>query len=214
MGPRTRNGKAKSSNKKDSDKDKTWRYDGNYSTIETFKEKVLQDVEYETDLGVALLKGVILVNIISTAAKWFTKQLAPVMGKAQHAKYIISQMNTDITTTLKSELTSAIDRSTIEVIVKKLKEMKADASEEEIRTEIDNILLISSGGGRVKSLSASATKRKSTPKKAAPTKSRDDFINLICENEPQEILEARYELGKYDRIEFEEEFLDELKTAE
>ena len=196
MGPRTRNGKAKSSNKKDSDKDKTWRYDGNYSTIETFKEKVLQDVEYATDLGVALLKGVILVNIISTAAKWFTKQLVPVMGKAQHAKYIISQMNTDITPILKTELTSAIDKSTIEIITKRLREMKTNATEDEIRNEIDKILTNASGGVHFKN---PTPKRKgmSTPKKPTLTKTRDDFINLICENEPQEILETRYELGKY-----------------
>ena len=86
MGPRTRNGKAKSSNKKDTEKEKKWKYDGNYSTIETFKEKVLQDVEYKTNLGVVLLTGAIAVNIINTMAKCFTKQLAPVMGKAQHAK--------------------------------------------------------------------------------------------------------------------------------
>ena len=111
MGPRQRNGKAKSSNKKDTEKEKKWKCDGNYSTIETFKEKVLQDVEYKTDLGVVLLTGAIAVNIINTMAKCFTKQLAPVMGKAQHAKCIILEMNTDITPKLQSELTSAIDKA-------------------------------------------------------------------------------------------------------
>ena len=111
MGP-TRNGKTKSSKKKDTEKEKKWKYDGNYSTIETFKEKVKSDVEYASDLGVALLTGVIAVNIINRMAKCFTKQLAPIMGKAQHAKYIISETNTDITPQIKSELTSAIDKST------------------------------------------------------------------------------------------------------
>ena len=177
MGPK-RNGKTKSSNKKDTDNDKKWKYDGNYSTIETFKEKVKSDIEYASDLGVALLTGVIAVNIINTMAKCFTKQLAPIMGKAQHAKYIISEMKTDLTPQMKSELTSAIDRSTLEVIVKKLKEMNPDATEDEINTEIDTILHTSSGGVHFKR-PGSAKKKKSTPTKAAPTTTRHEFINLI-----------------------------------
>ena len=51
-------------------KDKKWKYDGNYSTIETFTEKVLADVEYETSLGTALLTSVIMVEIIYTKAKY------------------------------------------------------------------------------------------------------------------------------------------------
>ena len=213
MGPNKRNGKTKSSNKKDTEKEKKWKYDGNYSTIETFKEKVKSDVEYASDLGVALLTGVIAVNIINTMAKCFTKQLAPIMGKAQHAKYIISETNTDITPQIQSELTTAIDRSTLEVIVKKLKEMKPDATETEINTEIDNILHTSSGGVHFKN-SESARKTKATPIKAAPTKTRSEFINLICNNEPEELTRQRYQLGIFNRSEFEEEFLDEMDTAE
>ena len=46
------------------------------------KRKFCSKTEYETDLGVALLKGWILVEHHYTAAKWFTKQLAPVMGNS------------------------------------------------------------------------------------------------------------------------------------
>ena len=196
MGPR----RAKTS----TDKQKTtkWQYDGNYSTIETFTEKVLADVEYETSLGTALLTQVLLVEIIYTKAKCFTKQLYPVMGSLHLTHLIATEATDELIRTIQTTLSTAIDKSNIELIIKRLQTLPDTATETDIQTEIDDIITKSQG------------KKADALTHDDITRQRDQYINLICEAEPVDMRAHRYDTGKFARTEFMEEFLDEMKENE
>eukprot|EP00944_MAST-04C_sp_MAST-4C-sp1_P010766 g10766.t1 len=138
------------------------------------------------------------------------------MGKAQLAKYIISETDYDITPEVKNELTTPIDKSTIEVIIRILKEMPTESTEEEIRDEIDDIIRKSNASGSVHFKNPKKGTPKQTPQtpKKVSRKTREEYIALICEKESQATMAKGYDLGIFDRDEFEGEFLDDMTTKE
>ena len=104
MGPKNTNGQMNKSKSSHERYEKTWKYDGNYANVAAFTRTVIQDLECETSLGVAILKGAISIRTRNSLIGNIVSQTDPIMGDIELVKYIIAEMSdSDIAKLAKSQ---------------------------------------------------------------------------------------------------------------
>ena len=92
MGPKNTNGQTSKSKSSKERYDQTWKYDGNFAQVETFTRTVTQDIQYESSLGVAILKGAIPIKIRNSLIGDVASQADPIRGDMELINHIAANM--------------------------------------------------------------------------------------------------------------------------
>ena len=104
MGPKNTNGQNSKSRSSNERYEKSYKYDGNFANVAEFTRTVIQDIQCETSLGVAILKGAISIRTRNSLIGNIVSQVDPIIGDIELVKYIIAEMgDIDIAKLAKSQ---------------------------------------------------------------------------------------------------------------
>ena len=128
MGPKNTNGQNSKSRSSNERYEKSYKYDGNFANVAEFTRTVIQDIQCETSLGVAILKGAISIRTRNSLIGNIVSQVDPIMGDIELVKYIITGMgDIDIAKLAKSQGDVVVSH-TLQTMIQRIKTETNDKS--------------------------------------------------------------------------------------
>ena len=128
MGPKNTNGQNSKSRSSNERYEKSYKYDGNFANVAEFTRTVIQDIQCETSLGVAILKGAISIRTRNSLIGNIVSQVNPIMGDIELVKYIITGMgDIDIAKLAKSQGDVVVSH-TLQTMIQRIKTETNDKS--------------------------------------------------------------------------------------
>eukprot|EP00943_MAST-04B_sp_MAST-4B-sp1_P003163 g3163.t1 len=212
MGPKNTNGQNSKSRSSNERYEKTWKYDGNFANVAAFTREVIQDIECETSLGVAILKGAISIRIRNSLIGNIVSQVDPIMGDIELVKYITSEMSdSDIAKLAKSQGDIVVGVA-LQTMIQRIKTETNENESDKIQDIMDAVIAKSRTTWKTNESEETNDDNKILYKPKGETKvlNRQDYIKIIKKSENDKKQEERQEKGLFTR----EEFIDNGIIAE
>ena len=181
MGPKNTNGQNSKSRSSNERYEKTWKYDGNFANVAAFTRTVIQDLECETSLGVAILKGAISIRIRNSLIGNIVSQVDPIMGDIELVRYIIAEMGDNDIAKLAKSQEDVVVKHTLQTMIQRIKnetnEDESDKIQEIMDTVIEKAVPLGKAMGREEKNDDNKILYK--PEETAKVLKRQDYIKII-----------------------------------
>ena len=122
-------------------------HEGQNENVAAFTRTVIQDLECETSLGVAILKGAISIRIRNSLIGNIVSQVDPIMGDIELVRYIIAEMGDNDIAKLAESQEDVVVRHTLQTMIQRIKNETNEDESDEIHQNMSHLL--SKKGGMI-----------------------------------------------------------------